>query len=89
MAIKKIEVKRDLCIGAAPCVFAAGGVFELDAENKAVMKLKDGEKNSGPVEVGQLEDGTVNDDALRAAAEACPVKAVYLYDENGEQVYPQ
>ena len=38
--IKKITVDRNLCIGAASCVVAAGTVFELDAENKAVIKQK-------------------------------------------------
>jgi len=88
MAIKKITVDRNLCIGAAPCVFAAGSVFELDAENKAVLKLKDGAKNSGPAEKETLEDAAVTDDMLMAAAQACPVKAIMLHDENDAQVYP-
>ena len=88
MAIKKIKVDRDLCIGAAPCVFAAGSVFELDAENKAVIKQKDGKKDSGPVEREVLEDAAITDDMLMAAAQSCPVKAISLHDENGAQVYP-
>lgn len=89
MAITKVEVKRDLCIGASPCVVAAGSVFELDAENKAVMILKEGEKNSGPADKVSLEDAEISDDTLLVAAQSCPVKAIFLYDENGDQVYPE
>ncbi|MFC1702842.1 ferredoxin [Patescibacteria group bacterium] len=88
MAITKMKVDRDLCIGAAPCVFAAESVFELDGENKAVMKLKDEVKTSEMTEKAKLEDDAVADDMLMAAAQACPVKAVFLYDENDKQVYP-
>ncbi len=88
MAIKKIVVDRNVCIGASPCVFAAGTVFEIDSENKAVMKLKDGAKNSGPATKDQLEDAAVADDVLMAAAQSCPVRAIFLYDENDKQVYP-
>ena len=34
----KIEVKRDLCIGVANCIAVAPDAFELDSENKAVLK---------------------------------------------------
>ena len=88
MSIRKIKVDRDLCIGAAPCVFAADGVFELDDENKAVLKLKDGEKTSALTEKTALEDDAVPDDVLMEAAQSCPVKAIMLYDDEGKQVYP-
>lgn len=32
-----INVARELCIGAAPCVAIAGDVFQLDEEGKAVV----------------------------------------------------
>lgn len=85
--IKKIVVNRDLCIGAASCVVNAPGVFELDAENKAVIKGKNA-KNSGPAEKIELEDQGVDDETMMAAAQSCPTKAVFLYDEDGKQVYP-
>lgn len=86
--IKKIVVDRNLCIGAASCVISAETVFELDGENKAVIKLKGGAKNSGPVEKESLEDGTITDDTLIMAAESCPTRAISLFDEDGNQVYP-
>ena len=86
--IKKIVVDRNICIGAASCVISAGTVFELDGENKAVIKLKDGSKNSGPVEIASLEDAGIADDMLMMAAESCPTRAISLFDENDTQTYP-
>lgn len=88
MSIKKITVDRNLCIGAASCVVAAGTVFELDNENKAVMILAGGAKNSGPAEKQSLADTAVTDDTILLAAQSCPTKAIYVYDETGKQVYP-
>jgi len=89
MAIAKVEVKRDICIGASPCVVAAPSVFELDAENKAVIIKKEGEKSSDSSEKSVLEDAEISDDSLMTAAQSCPVKAIFLYDEEGNQIYPE
>lgn len=70
--IGKIVVDRNLCIGAASCVVMASNTFELDAENKAIVKDPHGNSNE---EIWQ-------------AAEACPTKAIILYDEEGKQIYP-
>lgn len=86
--IAKVTVDRNLCIGAASCVVIAGAVFELDSENKAVLKLKGGTKNSGPTERSALEDTTTDNETLILAAQSCPTKAIFLYDETGKQVYP-
>ncbi len=71
--IGKIVVDRDLCIGAAPCVTVAPGVFELDEENKAIVTNPKG----------------ADDDTILLAAQSCPVQAVLLYDEEGNQIYPE
>ena len=86
--IKKVVVDRNLCIGAASCVVAASGVFELDGENKAIIKQKGGVKNSGPAEKSGLEDEAISDETLLASAQSCPTKAIFLYDEQGKQIYP-
>lgn len=70
--ITKIEVDRDLCIGAAPCVTVAPGVFQLDDENKAII----------------VDARGADDDTILLAAESCPVQAIKLFDEDGEQIYP-
>lgn len=86
--IAKIVIDRAVCIGAASCLVAAGEVFELDAENKAVLKLKGGKRNSGPAEKKSLEEGTIDDETILAAAQACPTRAISLFDEDGNQIYP-
>lgn len=70
--IRKIIVDRDLCIGAASCIALAPGAFELDAEGKAIVT----DLNSETAE------------ALMAAAESCPTKAISVYDEEENQLYP-
>lgn len=72
MKISKIVVDRDACIGAAPCVVVAPGVFKLDEENKAVV----------------VDQNAADPETILAAAEACPVQAIFLYDENGKQIFP-
>lgn len=73
LKISKIIVDRDLCIGAAPCVTVAPGVFQLDDENKAYV----------------VDQNGADADTILLAAQACPVQAIILYDENGEQIYPE
>lgn len=69
----KVEVVRNLCIGAASCVAVAPGTFELDAENIAIVK----------------PDATDPDETKLLAAQSCPTKAIIITDiETGQQVYP-
>ncbi len=71
--IGKIVVDRDLCIGAASCIAVSGETYELDGENKVVVKGVD----------------AVDDDAIIMSAESCPTKAILLFDKDGKQVYPK
>lgn len=69
----KINVDRNLCIGAASCVALAMKTFALDHENKAIVIEGEGD----PPET------------VRLAAESCPTKAISLADAGtGVQVYP-
>ncbi len=71
--IKSVSVDRNLCIGAGSCVALAPKAFELDGENKAVVK------------------GTWSEEDLEmliAAAKSCPVNAIILRDEEGNQIWP-
>jgi ferredoxin len=70
--IGKIFIDRDLCIGAASCIAIAPDVFELDDENKAIVKNSKG----------------ADQDTIFLAAQSCPTKAIILYDEEGNQIYP-
>ena len=68
----KIVVDRDLCIGAAPCVAVAGGVFQLDDEGKAYV----------------VDPKGADEETILLAAQACPVLAIFLYDDAGNQTFP-
>jgi len=70
--IAKIVVDRDICIGAAPCVTVAPGVFQMDDENKAYVVNPQG----------------ADDETILLAAQACPVQAILLYAEDGSQIFP-
>lgn len=72
LKITKIVVDRNLCIGAATCVVVAPKAFQMDNENKAYV-----------VDLNAEEA-----DTIIAAAESCPTRAIFLYDEEGKQVYP-
>ena len=85
--IAKIQIDRDLCIGAASCIAVTPGVFELDSENKAVILKNDGTTDTGPVEYGVLREAA-DHEMLLLAAQSCPTKAIILWDEEGNQIYP-
>jgi len=72
LKIGKVVVDRSLCIGAASCIAVAPGVFELDAENKAVL----------------YNDKGADDDTILLAAKSCPTQAILVFDENGNQIFP-
>lgn len=86
--VAKIKVDRELCIGAASCVAVAPGVFEIDPENKAVMKRKAMPPTSDIIERGELEDQIIDDETLILSAKSCPTQAIFLYDEEGNQIFP-
>lgn len=72
--IAKVEVDRELCIGAASCIAIAPEAFQLDAENKAVV---------------QPAWRTLTDAQLLDAAKSCPVLAIYLTNKDGQRIYPE
>ncbi|MDO8512662.1 MAG: ferredoxin [bacterium] len=68
----RIEVKRDLCIGAGSCVAVAPEVYVLDDEMKAVVTNQKG----------------ADEPTIIESAKACPTLAIYIYDDDGKQVFP-
>lgn len=72
--ISKIVVDPNLCIGAAPCTTIAPDAFQLNAEGKAEVQAN-----------WQNVDGKT----LLEAAQACPVNAIFVYDEAGNQIHPK
>lgn len=86
--ISKLMVDREKCIGAASCIAVASSVFELDLENKAVLRRKQPPPSSDMTERKDLEDQTIDDETLLLAAKSCPTQAIVVFDEEGNQLYP-
>ena len=86
--IGKLAVDRALCIGAASCIAVAPTGFELDAENKAVIRRKAPPNASAETLRKDLEDQTIDDETLLLAAKSCPTQAISIFDEEGNQLYP-
>lgn len=86
---KYIQVDRDLCIGAASCIAVYPEIFELDPENKAIILKKDGNHTSDKTHIDLLSCENVDDEQLLLAAQSCPTAAIFLYDGEGNQVYPE
>ena len=72
LKISRIIIDRDACIGAAPCVTVAPGVFQLDEDNKAYV----------------VDENAADADTILLAAQSCPVQAISILDEDGKQIYP-
>lgn len=66
-----VKVDRDLCIGSGACVADAPNAFQLDKENIAVV---------------QPGAADLSDERLVEIARACPPTAIFVYDEDGEEV---
>jgi len=80
----RIEYDRDTCIGMFQCV-AEWDAFERDEEaGKAVLA------DSEETEPGRFVREVPADAELDAkfAARTCPVDAITVYDDNGEQLVP-
>ena len=68
----KVRVDRKLCTGVGNCVAVAPTVFKMDKENKAVV----------------MDMGSVDEQTLMEAAESCPMDAIIVEDDDGNQIYP-
>lgn len=68
-----MRIDQDLCIGAATCIALAPKAWALDDQAKAFI-LDTVEQES--------------DEALLDAAKSCPVMAIFITDENGNQIFP-
>lgn len=68
-----IRIERDLCIGSGNCVNLAPEIFEIDEEN-----LVDFQEDTPDIDQGRLME----------ACGICPVDALIVEDEDGEQLVP-
>jgi ferredoxin len=73
MAIKRITIDREKCIGAASCIAVAEKVYALDDENKAIL----------------IDPVGADDETILESARVCPTAAIILHDENDNQIYPE
>jgi ferredoxin len=67
-----VEVDRGLCFGFGDCVDTLPDVFALDDEGKAHV----------------LDPDAASTDEIAEAAQNCPVDAIIVTDEQGNQLYP-
>jgi ferredoxin len=80
----RIEYDYDTCIGMFQCV-AEWDAFQKDTDaGKAV--LEDSEEVEEDLFVREVPDGAELD--AKFAARACPVEAITVYDDDGEQIVP-
>ena len=70
---KVVGIDRTLCIGSGNCTNLAPEIFIIDEEN-----LVDFQEETPDIDAGRLEEAT----------NICPVDALILKDENGEQIVP-
>lgn len=68
-----LEVDHGVCIGAATCTAIASNTFALDDANKASI-LASVDKD--------------DQQTILSAAQSCPVSAIRIKDENGNQIFP-
>ncbi|GAD53151.1 ferredoxin [Halarchaeum acidiphilum MH1-52-1] len=79
----RVEFDRDACIGMYQCVTEWEAGFEADRDaGKAI--LTDGEETADGVFVRDVPADAELD--AKFAARACPVDAIRVYDDDGEQV---
>ena len=63
----------------------APDVFELDEEMKAIVKDKEGTLHRDAVDYKHLK---ADEATILEAAQACPVLAMYIYDDADKQIFP-
>ena len=68
----RVRIDRTLCVGFGDCVTAAPDAFILDAEDVAVFRAPE----------------AVDRECLLRACSSCPVDALTVWDENGDQIIP-
>ncbi|MFB6170171.1 MAG: ferredoxin [Haloarculaceae archaeon] len=78
----RIEFDRDTCIGMFQCVAEWDG-FERD-EHAGKAVLVDGEETEADTFVREVPEGEELD--AKFAARVCPVDAIRVYDDDGEQL---
>ncbi len=80
----RIEYDRDTCIGMFQCV-EEWDAFEKNLDD-GKADLAESEEEDDGVFVREVPDGAELD--AKFAARSCPVDAIAVYDDDGEQLVP-
>lgn len=72
-SVGRVTVDRTRCFSHERCVLVAPQVFSIDDEGISV-----------PGDIEQASDAM-----LLHAAEACPVQAIFVFDREGTQIFPE
>jgi ferredoxin len=83
----KVVVDEDLCIGAASCVTIAPETFQMNEENKAWV-LDHGQEPDGHKYERVMEVTDDEYENILLGAQSCPTLAVFIFDEEGAQLFP-
>ena len=70
---RRVGIDRTLCIGSGNCTNIAPEIFVIREDN-----IVDFQEETPDIDAGRLEE----------AAALCPVDALIVEDENGEQIVP-
>ena len=70
---RRVRIDRTLCIGSGNCTNIAPEIFVIREDN-----IVDFQEEPPDIDAGRLEE----------AAALCPVDALIVEDENGEQIVP-
>ena len=83
----KVKVDKDLCIGAASCVTISPETFQLDDENIAYV-LDHNDEPEGRKYEREMEVTEDEYESILLGAQSCPTLAIFIYDEEGQQLFP-
>ena len=84
----RVKVDEDLCIGAASCVTIAPETFQLNDENKAFV-YDHGQQPNGSKYERWLDVTEEEKENILLAAQSCPTLAIFIFDEEGSQLFPE
>lgn len=82
-----VKVDPDLCIGAASCVTIDPSTFVMNEENKAYV-LDHGTEPAPRTYQRVLDVTEEEKETIILAAQSCPTLAVFIIDEEGNQLFP-
>lgn len=85
----RVKVDEDLCIGAASCVTIKPDVFQLNDENKAIVLDPSNQTDCLQTYERWLEVTDDEYEQVLLAAQSCPTLAIYIFNEGGDQMFPE